>query len=250
MFIRLAVEETPVFTEMTTKKVVARYPVLEVMKRNKKRVLLVIGARFAENGSFFIFSVFSLSYATQHLHVPRFVILGSVISAALATVITIPLFGLLTDFVGRKPVFIGGVVFTLLFAYPFFWLLQTTQPMLILLALVLALAVGWAAMYAPQAAYFAELFEPQVRYSGMSIGAQLVAIVAGGPSPLIATAGLALSGGSPWPIAVWLIFVSTVSLIALLLAPETAGDDLALTGRDAFVQARPSIGKVTSARHG
>ncbi|MFT4438379.1 MFS transporter [Caballeronia sp. 15715] len=235
---------------MTTKKTVARYPVLEVMKRNKKRVLLVIGARFAENGSFFIFSVFSLSYATQHLHVPRYVILGALIVAALATVFTIPLFGLLTDYIGRKPVFIGGVVFTLLFAYPFFWLLQTTQPMLILLALVLALAVGWAAMYAPQAAYFAELFEPQVRYSGMSIGAQLVAIVAGGPSPLIATAGLALSGGSPWPIAVWLIFVSAVSLIALMLAPETAGIDLASTGRDAFAEVRPSIDAVASARRG
>jgi MHS family shikimate/dehydroshikimate transporter-like MFS transporter len=226
LFIRLAVEETPVFKDMTEKKTVTRYPVLEVMARNKKRVLLTIGARFAENGSFFIFSVFSLTYATQHLHVPRYVILGAVVTGAIVTVFTIPLFGWLSDRFGRRPVFIGGVTFTLLFAFPFFWLLETTQPLLILLALVLALAIGWAAMYAPQAAYFSELFEPQVRYSGMSIGAQLVAIFAGGPSPLIATAGIAFSGGSSWPISVWLVLVSVISLIALMLAPETVGRDL------------------------
>jgi MFS family permease len=158
--------------------------------------------------------------------VPRYVILGAVVTGAIVTVFTIPLFGWLSDRFGRRPVFIGGVTFTLLFAFPFFWLLETTQPLLILLALVLALAIGWAAMYAPQAAYFSELFEPQVRYSGMSIGAQLVAIFAGGPSPLIATAGIAFSGGSSWPISVWLVLVSVISLIALMLAPETVGRDL------------------------
>jgi MFS family permease len=97
-----------------------------------------------------------------------------------------------------------------------------------MLALVLALAGGWAAMYAPQAAFFAEMFEPQVRYSGMSIGAQLVAIVAGGPSPLIATAAIAFSGGQSWPISVWLIIVALITLVSLALAPETAGRDLGL----------------------
>jgi len=226
LFIRIAVEETPVFTDIARKKQVARFPVMEVFRSSKKRILLAMGARFAENGSFFIFSVFSLAYATQHLHVPRNVILGAVVLGALATTVTIPLFGLLTDRVGRRPVFMGGALFTLIFAFPFFELLKTTQPALVMLAVVLALAVGWAAMYAPQAAYFAELFEPQVRYSGMSIGAQLVAIVAGGPSPLIATAGLAWSGGEPWPISLWLVLVSVITLLALLAAPETAGCQL------------------------
>ena len=99
------------------------------------------------------------------------------------------------------------------------------------IAVVLALAVGWSAMYAPQAAYFAEMFEPQVRYSGMSIGAQLVAIVAGGPSPLIATAAVAATSGQTWPISIWLIAVSLITLLALAYAPETAGRDLGITRR-------------------
>jgi MFS family permease len=123
----------------------------------------------------------------------------------------------------------AGALFTALFAYPFFWLLQTADPVLITISVVLALSVGWAAMYAPQAAYFAEMFEPQVRYSGMSIGAQLVAIVAGGPSPLIATAAIAATSGQSWPISLWLIGVSLVTLVSLAFAPETVGRDLGLS---------------------
>jgi MFS family permease len=223
LFIRLSVEETPIFADITKKKQIAKYPVLEVLRSNKKNVLLAIGARFAENGSFFIFSVFSISYSTQHLHISRAVILTAVVIGAVATMFTIPFFGWLTDRHGRRPVFMGGALFTLAFAFPFFWLLQTRQPELVAVSIALALAVGWAAMYAPQAAYFAEMFEPRVRYSGMSIGAQLVAIVAGGPSPLIATAALAASGGQTWPISLWLIGVSLITLISLAFAPETNG---------------------------
>jgi metabolite-proton symporter len=229
MLIRLAIEETPVFSDMAEKGELKKFPGLEIFKHNKKTVLLAIGARFAENGSFFIFSVFSLSYATKYLHVSSGTILTAVVIAAFATILTIPLFASLTDRVGRRPVFMGGALFTALFAYPFFWLLQTADPILITISVVLALSVGWSAMYAPQAAYFAEMFEPQVRYSGMSIGAQLVAIVAGGPSPLIATAAIAATAGQPWPISLWLIGVSLVTLLSLAFAPETVGRDLGLS---------------------
>jgi metabolite-proton symporter len=228
MLIRLAIEETPIFSDMAEQGELKKFPGLEILKHNKKSVLLAIGARFAENGSFFIFSVFSLSYATKYLHVSSGTILTAVVIAAFATMGTIPLFASLTDRLGRRPVFIGGALFTGLFAFPFFWLLQTANPVLMTLSVVLALSVGWSAMYAPQAAYFAEMFDPQVRYSGMSIGAQLVAIVAGGPSPLIATAAIAATSGQPWPIAMWLIGVSAVTLLSLALAPETAGRDLGL----------------------
>lgn len=229
MLIRLAIEETPVFSDMAEKGELKKFPGLEILKYNKKTVLLAIGARFAENGSFFIFSVFSLSYATKYLHVSSGTILTAVVIAAFATMLTIPLFASLTDRVGRRPVFMGGALFTALFAFPFFWLLQTADPILITVSVVLALSVGWSAMYAPQAAYFAEMFEPQVRYSGMSIGAQLVAIVAGGPSPLIATAAIAATAGQSWPISLWLIGVSLVTLLSLALAPETVGRDLGLS---------------------
>ena len=151
--------------------------------------------------------------------------------AAFATMLTIPLFAWMTDRIGRRPVFAGGAIFTGLFAFPFFWLLNTGSPVLMTLSVTLALSIGWSAMYAPQASYFAELFEPQVRYSGMSIGAQLVAIVAGGPSPLIATAAIAATNGRPWPIAIWLIAVSVITVGSLCLAPETAGRDLGLRAK-------------------
>lgn len=226
--IRMTIDETPVFSKMEQHGEIKRYPALEIIRTSKKMVLLTIGARFAENGSFFIFSVFSLSYATKNLEIPETTILGAVVVAAIATMVTIPIFAGLTDKIGRRPVFLAGALFTGLFAFPFFWLLQTGQPLLMTVAVILALSIGWSAMYAPQAAYFAEFFESSVRYSGMSIGAQLVAIVAGGPSPLIATAAIAYAQGDPWLIAMWLIFCSVISVISLLLAPETNGRDLGL----------------------
>lgn len=232
IIIRLAIDETPVFTDMAAKGEVKRYPGLDILKSSKRPVLLTVGARFAENGSFFIFSVFSLSYATKYLHVSSGVILGAVVIAAFATMLTIPVFAGMTDRLGRRPIFMGGAVFTALFAFPFFWLLDTANPLLMTVSIVLALSIGWSAMYAPQASYFAELFEPQVRYSGMSIGAQLVAIVAGGPSPLIATAAIAATNGQPWPIALWLIGVSLITVLSLALAPETAGRDLGLRSKE------------------
>jgi MHS family shikimate/dehydroshikimate transporter-like MFS transporter len=231
MLIRLAIEETPIFTQMAEQGEVKRYPALEILKSAKTTVLLTIGARFAENGSFFIFSVFSLSYATKYLHVESRVILSAVVIAAFATMLTIPVFARMTDRIGRRPVFISGAIFTAFFAFPFFWLLNTGSPVLMTVSVILALSIGWSAMYAPQAAYFAELFEPQVRYSGMSIGAQLVAIVAGGPSPLIAMAAIAATDGQSWPIAIWLIAISSITLASVFLAPETAGRDLALPSK-------------------
>ena len=232
--IRLAIEETPIFVNISERGEVSKYPVVDVLRHDKRSILIAIGSRFAENGSFFIFSVFSLTYATTYLSVSKSTILFSVVAGAFATLLTIPLFGALSDRVGRRPVFMGGAAFTGLFAFPFFWFLQTGSPILITLATVLALSIGWSAMYAPQAAFFAELFKPQVRYSGMSIGAQLVAIVAGGPSPLIATAAIALTAGQPWPIAIWLIATSLITLITLSVAPETAGRDLRSAADGAF----------------
>jgi MHS family shikimate/dehydroshikimate transporter-like MFS transporter len=226
LLIRLSIDETPLFQQLAKTRTIARTPVLDVFRYNWKTVLLVIGARFAENGSFFIYTVFVLSYATKVLGVSRSTVLLGVTLGAAATIVTLPLFASLTDRIGRRPVFLFGGAFTAAFAFPFFWLLQTKSPPLIALAIVVALCVGWAAMYAPQAPYFAELFSTRVRYSGMSAGAQLVAVVAGGPAPLIATALLAAAGGSPWPVALWLIGTAVITLVSVTLAPETRGRDL------------------------
>jgi MHS family shikimate/dehydroshikimate transporter-like MFS transporter len=108
-----------------------------------------------------------------------------------------------------------------LFAFPFFWLLDTRQPVLIWLAVVLGLNLGHGAMYGPQASFFSELFGTRLRYTGASLGYQLSSVLAGGLSPLIATARLAWAGGSPWPIAIYLVGMAVITLVSVYCATET-----------------------------
>jgi MFS family permease len=133
----------------------------------------------------------------------------------------IPAFGALSDRVGRRPVYLAGAVFLAIFAFPFFWLVETRQPLLVILAVVLGL-IGHAAMYGPQAAFFSELFGTRVRYSGASLGYQLASPLAGGLAPLIATVLLDWSDGKPWPVAVYLLGMSAITLVSVWLAEETS----------------------------
>jgi len=114
-----------------------------------------------------------------------------------------------------------------LFAFPFFWLLDTQRTALVWLAVVLGLGLGHGAMYGPQASFFSELFGTRVRYSGASLGYQLASVFAGGLSPLIATALLAWSGGKPWPIAAYMVAMASITLVSVYLAAETLPGDLA-----------------------
>ena len=179
-----------------------------------------MGARFAENACFYIFSVFVLSYATQQLGLPRQLVLNGVWIAAGVQLLAIPLFGLLSDVVGRKPIYLGGALFLAAFAFPFFWLVETKVTGLIWLAIVLGL-VGHAAMYGPQAAFFSELFGTRVRYTGASIGYQLASPLAGGLAPLIATALLRWSGDLSWPVSVYLIATAAITMISIYAVAET-----------------------------
>jgi hypothetical protein len=128
--------------------------------------------------------------------------------------------------VGRRPVYLAGALFLGLFAFPFFWLVDSGQPALIWLALVLGLT-GTGAMYGPQAAFFSELFGTSVRYSGASLGSQLAAPLAGGLAPLIATGLLGWSGGEPWPVALYMIGMVLITFGSVFVAGETARTDLA-----------------------
>ena len=131
----------------------------------------------------------------------------------------------MSDRLGRRPVYLAGAVFLGLFAFPFFWMVDSGVPALIWLALALGLA-GTAAMYGPQAAFFSELFGTNVRYSGASLGSQLAAPLAGGLAPLIATALLGWSGGQPWPVALYMIGMVLITCCSVYLAAETAHTDL------------------------
>ncbi|MGI8784147.1 MAG: MFS transporter [Acidobacteriota bacterium] len=220
MFIRLRIIESPLFTKAKAAQPAPRLPILEAIRQHPRNILLAMGARFAENASFYIFTVFVLSYTTVHLGLSKSTALRGVLAGSAVQLVAIPLFGALSDRIGRRPVYLGGALSLALLAFPFFWLVDTRSTLLIGLAIVLGL-VAHAAMYGPQAAFFCELFGTRVRYSGASLGYQLASPLAGGLAPLVATALLQWSGGKPWPVAAYLVAMALVTLVSVWCAAET-----------------------------
>ncbi len=220
MFIRLKIVESPIFLQAKEADAGPRVPILAVLRQHPGNVLRAIGARFAENAYFYIFTVLVLSYGSQQLGLSQRLLLNAVLAGSAVQLIAIPFFGSLSDRVGRRPVYLGGALFVGLFSFPFFWLLEQRQPLLVVLAVIVGL-IGHAAMYGPQAAFFSELFGTRVRYSGASLGYQLASPLAGGLAPLIATALLTWSGGRPWPVVLYLIAMALVTLVSVWLTEET-----------------------------
>lgn len=223
LFIRLKIAESPSFERVKETGSVSRRPIIDAIRQHPKNVLLAMGARMAENGIFYILAVFSIAYVTETLGLDRSVILTAVLIAAAVGIFVNGGFGLLSDFVGRRPVYLGGAALSALFAFPFFWLLDTRSAVLISVAVIVGI-VFHAMMYGPQAAFFSELFGSRVRYSGASIGYQMASAIAGGFSPLIAVALLAWSG-SYWPIALYMIGLCLITLLSVFVAAETFGSE-------------------------
>ncbi len=223
LVIRVRIVESPAFARVKADGAEARQPILEVLREHPREVLLAIGARFAENGAFYIYTVFTLVYGPQRVGVDRQIVLNGILLASAGALVAIPVFGALSDRIGRRPVYLFGAVFTGLFAYPLFWLFDTGSPGLIWLALVVALVFAHSPMYGPQAAFLAELFGTRVRYSGASLGAQLASVVAGGLSPFIATALLPYGRG---PLAAYVATMAVITIVAVLAASETHTRDM------------------------
>ncbi len=239
LYIRLSVEEPPVFKKIKQTRTESKKPIMEALRQHPKNVLLVMGARILENGVFYLFSVFVLTYATlPAIGFSSSLVLYSVSAAAFIQIFTIPSFGVLSDRLGRRPIYLFGAVFTGVFAFPFFWLIDTSSPVLLFLSLVLALSVAHAAMYAPQSSFFAELFGTRVRYSGLSVGYQLASVIAGGLSPIIAT-GLLQQTGSSSPVALYIILMAVVTTVSVYLAAETSHQDIAADAAGSPVESAP-----------
>ncbi len=224
MFIRVRIMESPIFANAKSKPM-PKLPVLEVLRKHPGNVLLAMGARFAENASFYIFSTWVISYATETLDLAKSTVLTGIWLAAGVQFFAIPSFGMLSDGLGRRPVYLGGTLFTMLFAFPFFWLVNTEVNYLVWLAIILAL-IGHSAMYGPQAAFFSELFGTNVRYTGASLGYQVASPLAGGLAPLIAAQLLVVGEDDPSLVAVYLIVTCIITLVAVYFAGETYRSDI------------------------
>jgi MFS family permease len=228
IYVRLRVIETPVFTEA----VVARHkvesnPAMTALRKHPRNFMVVLGARLAENGLGYLFPVFGLSYVTSTLGVPRAEALSALMVAFVVELFAILGFAALSDRVGRRPVYMFGALSGIALAFPFFWLVGTKEWIWIALAFILARAVVTAAMFGPQAAYFAELFPPQRRFAGFAFARELGSLLAGGPAPFVATALVAWASGSWWPVACYVILLSALTAWAIWAGPETYEENIA-----------------------
>jgi MFS family permease len=222
LWIRLGVLESPLFAREVESKRVERQPVLEVIKRQPKEILLSAMLRMSEQMPFYIFTVFVLEYGTDTLGFGKNFLTTSVSLAAAVSLFSVPFFGHLSDRIGRKRMYMIGAGATLLWAFPYFALLSTAAPALVFIAVVVSL-IPHDMQYGPQAAFIAEAFDTRLRYSGAGIGYQLASVFAGGPAPLIAAALLPVS---VWLIAAYIAVMAAITLIATSMLPDRSREDL------------------------
>ena len=227
IFVRLRVAETPVYTDaVVARGKVEQNPAMEALRRHPRNFMVVLGARLAENGLGYLFPVFGLSYVITTLGVPKSDALSALMLAFFVELFTIVGFASLSDHVGRRPVYLFGALAGVIFAFPFFMLVGTKQWIWIAVAFIVARAVVTAAMFGPQAAYFAELFPPQRRFAGFAFARELGSLLAGGPAPFLA-AYLVSVFGSWWPVACYAAVLSGLTAIAVWAGPETYVEDIA-----------------------
>jgi MHS family shikimate/dehydroshikimate transporter-like MFS transporter len=224
-FVRARVPETPVFEDIKRRGDIASNPFVEAVFKNPRSFLVAVGLKISEVSWVYILTIFIVVYATGQLGLPRTLLLNAIFVAALVEVVTIPLFGWLSDHVGRRIFYFLGTLFTAAFAFPLFWLLGTKDPLIVIATVTVALSFGHGTMFGLQSAYFTELFGTRVRYSGASFGFQTAAALGGGFSPIIATALAGTMGGTAG-VSMMLILLALITFAAALCARETKSESL------------------------
>ncbi|WP_076364086.1 MFS transporter [Peribacillus simplex] len=226
LWIRKGIDETPSFKKVKESGEVPKLPIVETLKNYWREVLIAVGAKVVETAPFYIFSTFVVSYATANLGFSRTATLTAVMIATIITTILIPIMGNLSDTIGRKKLFIGGTIGMALFAFPYFWLLQQKSVLLLIVATVIGLGVIWAPITAVLGTMFSEIFDAKIRYTGITLGYQIGAALAGGTAPLVATALLDRFNNSYVPVAIYIIFASVLSLAAIWAVKDRSNQKL------------------------
>jgi metabolite-proton symporter len=226
LWIRTKVGETPSFARVKAEHHEARVPIVETLRHHWRAVLITIGAKLIETATFFTFATFTISYASQTLKYRQGVVLNAVLISAILAIPVMLFTGSLSDRVGRKKVYVGGVIAMFVYAIPFFWLLSLRSTAALVAALIIGFSIIWSTYGAVLGTLFAESFTADVRYTGISLGYQVGAAVIGGPAPLIATALLAAYHNNYVPVGIFLMITAAVSLIAVSFAKERRGADL------------------------
>lgn len=230
LWVRLRVTESPLFAELPRK---ARMPLVEVLRTHPRALLSAFAARIGVDVAFYTFTAYILVYITTSLQLPRSYGLNAVLIGSALQLVLIPLFGALSDRVGRRPVYLAGVIGAAIWVFAFFPLLDTRSFPMIALAAVVAL-IAHAAMYGPQAAFIAELFSTRLRYSGASMGYQVAGILGGALAPIVALKLFSVYG-TTLAVSVYVVAALAVTALGLAIAPETRDVDVAaepLSARD------------------
>lgn len=216
LWIRKGIDETPAFKKAKESGEISRLPIADTLRYHWRAVLIAMGVKVVETAPFYIYGTFIVSYATSNLSFNETDALTAVVIGSLVATILIPIIGHLSDRIGRKKIYLFGIVATVLYAFPYFWMLQQGSVFLLILATVIGLGFIWGAVNAVQGTMMSEFFPAKIRNTGISLGYQLGAAAAGGTAPLVATALLATFNNSYVPVAIYMMLTAVISLFAII----------------------------------
>jgi MHS family shikimate/dehydroshikimate transporter-like MFS transporter len=215
-----------VFVSLQRAQRIVHVPFFELISTHGWNTLLGLGARYIEGVTFNIFGVFVIAYITGALQLPRQTALAGVMISSALMIVMLPIYGNLSDRIGRRRMFAYAGLLIGILSFPAFWLMETKIPILVWLAITVPFAFVYPAVYGPQAALFSELFDTRVRYTGISFVYQFSGIFASGLTPIIATSLLPAGGNKPWLICAYILLVSIISAVSVFAMHDMHKSDI------------------------